>query len=71
MVKITSMIHDMIYGKYSIMLKMNVMKRDMDTPMKHMCDTQQANKGKERGMIVLRLLVGLNKSKTCYEQLGY
>ena len=39
------------------------MKRNMDIPIKHMCDTQQANKGKERGMIVLRLLVGLNEKQ--------
>jgi hypothetical protein len=47
MVKITSVIHDMVHGK------MNVMVLNMYVPMKHICDTQQANKGEERGTIIL------------------
>jgi hypothetical protein len=36
------------------MLKMNVMVMNIYTPMKCIRDIQLANKGKERGMIVLR-----------------
>ena len=57
--KKTSVIHDMVYGKYASLFKMNVMMRSIYIAINIMCDTQQAIQGEERGTIVFRFLVGL------------